>query len=76
MLSHRQLTAGLAVSASEKHPIALTGVCGRRLGLSDSGIHPVGAIMAAGTRIMYRSTDVGGNPNAVTGTYIERAPAT
>jgi hypothetical protein len=31
----------------------------------------LGAIMATGTRIMYRSTDARGNPNAVTGTYFE-----
>lgn len=30
-----------------------------------------GAIMATGTRIMYRSTDARGNPMAVTGTYFE-----
>lgn len=31
----------------------------------------LGAIMATGTRIMYRSTDSHGNPMAVTGTYFE-----
>jgi hypothetical protein len=31
----------------------------------------LGAIMATGTRIMYRSTDARGNPMAVTGTYFE-----
>jgi len=31
----------------------------------------LGAIMATGTRIMYRSTDSRGNPMAVTGTYFE-----
>jgi triacylglycerol lipase len=32
---------------------------------------PLGAIMATGTRIMYRSTDARGNPMAVTGTCFE-----
>src|SRR6201996_9756056 len=40
-----------------------------RLVLEPSG--QLGAIMATGTRIMYRSTDTGGNPIAVTGTYFE-----
>lgn len=40
-----------------------------RLVLEPSG--ELGAIMATGTRIMYRSTDARGNPNAVTGTYFE-----
>ncbi|GFG51703.1 triacylglycerol lipase [Mycolicibacterium agri] len=40
-----------------------------RLVLEPSG--QLGAIMATGTRIMYRSTDARGNPNAVTGTYFE-----
>ena len=31
----------------------------------------LGAIMATGTRIMYRSSDIRGNPMAVTGTYFE-----
>ena len=31
----------------------------------------LGAIMATGTRIMYRSIDARGNPMAVTGTYFE-----
>jgi len=40
-----------------------------RLVLEPSG--QLGAIMATGTRIMYRSTDARGNPTAVTGTYFE-----
>jgi len=40
-----------------------------RLVLEPSG--QLGAIMATGTRIMYRSTDARGRPNAVTGTYFE-----
>ncbi|MGB8389640.1 lipase family protein [Mycobacterium sp.] len=40
-----------------------------RLVLEPSG--RLGAIMATGTRIMYRSTDARGNPIAVTGTYFE-----
>lgn len=40
-----------------------------RLVLEPSG--QLGAIMATGTRIMYRSTDARGNPMAVTGTYFE-----
>ncbi|MET0901435.1 MAG: triacylglycerol lipase, partial [Mycobacterium sp.] len=40
-----------------------------RLVLEPSG--QMGAIMATGTRIMYRSTDARGNPSAVTGTYFE-----
>lgn len=40
-----------------------------RLVLEPSG--QLGAIMASGTRIMYRSTDTRGNPIAVTGTYFE-----
>ncbi|WP_099020355.1 lipase family protein [Mycolicibacterium palauense] len=40
-----------------------------RLVLEPSG--QLGAIMATGTRIMYRSTDARGNPNVVTGTYFE-----
>ncbi|WP_423202409.1 lipase family protein [Mycobacterium decipiens] len=40
-----------------------------RLVLEPSG--QLGAIMATGTRIMYRSTDSRGNPIAVTGTYFE-----
>lgn len=40
-----------------------------RLVLEPSG--QLGAIMATGTRIMYRSTDTRGNPIAVTGTYFE-----
>jgi hypothetical protein len=40
-----------------------------RLVLEPSG--QLGAIMATGTRIMYRSTDSHGHPNAVTGTYFE-----
>src|ERR1700756_4122999 len=40
-----------------------------RLGLEPSG--QLGAIIATGTRIMYRSTDARGNPTAVTGTYFE-----
>jgi triacylglycerol lipase len=40
-----------------------------RLVLEPSG--QLGAIIATGTRIMYRSTDARGNPMAVTGTYFE-----
>lgn len=40
-----------------------------RLVLEPSG--QLGAIMATGTRVMYRSTDARGNPDAVTGTYFE-----
>ena len=40
-----------------------------RLVLEPSG--QLGAVMADGTRIMYRSTDSRGNPTAVTGTYFE-----
>ena len=40
-----------------------------RLVLEPSG--QLGAIIATGTRIMYRSTDARGNPIAVTGTYFE-----
>lgn len=40
-----------------------------RLVLEPSG--QLGAIMATGTRIMYRSVDARGNPMAVTGTYFE-----
>lgn len=40
-----------------------------RLVLEPSG--QLGAIMATGTRIMYRSADSRGNPMAVTGTYFE-----
>lgn len=40
-----------------------------RLVLEPSG--QLGAIMATGTRIMYRSIDSRGNPMAVTGTYFE-----
>ncbi len=40
-----------------------------RLVLEPSG--QLGAIMATGTRIMYRSADARGNPVAVTGTYFE-----
>lgn len=40
-----------------------------RLVLEPSG--QLGAIMATGTRVMYRSTDARGNPNVVTGTYFE-----
>lgn len=40
-----------------------------RLVLEPSG--QLGAIMATGTRIMYRSTDARGNPMTVTGTYFE-----
>jgi hypothetical protein len=40
-----------------------------RLVLVPSG--QLGAIMATGMRIMYRSTDARGNPMAVTGTYFE-----
>src|ERR1700677_883361 len=40
-----------------------------RLVLEPSG--QLGAIVATGTRIMYRSTDTRGNPIAVTGTYFE-----
>ncbi|GLP77008.1 secretory lipase family protein [Mycobacterium antarcticum] len=40
-----------------------------RLVLEPSG--QLGAIMATGTRIMYRSNDARGNPIAVTGTYFE-----
>ena len=40
-----------------------------RLVLEPSG--QLGAIMATGTRIMYRSVDSRGNPVAVTGTYFE-----
>lgn len=40
-----------------------------RLVLEPSG--QLGAIMATGTRIMYRSSDSRGNPMAVTGTYFE-----
>lgn len=40
-----------------------------RLVLEPSG--QLGAIMATGTRVMYRSTDTRGNPIAVTGTYFE-----
>lgn len=40
-----------------------------RLVLEPSG--QLGAIMAAATRIMYRSTDSRGNPNVVTGMYFE-----
>ena len=41
-----------------------------RLVLEPSG--QLGAIMATGTRIMYRSTDTRGNPIAVTGTFKQR----
>ena len=41
-----------------------------RLVLEPSG--QLGAIVATGTRIMYRSTDTRGNPIAVTGTYFSR----
>ena len=40
-----------------------------RLVLEPSG--QLGAFVATGIRIMYRSTDARGNPNAVTGTYFE-----
>lgn len=40
-----------------------------RLALEPSG--QLGAFMATGTRIMYRSTDGRGNPTTVTGTYFE-----
>jgi Secretory lipase len=40
-----------------------------RLVLEPSG--QLGAIMATGTRIMYRSNDARGSPTAVTGTYFE-----
>ena len=40
-----------------------------RLVLEPSG--QLGAFVGTGTRIMYRSSDAGGNPVAVTGTYIE-----
>ncbi len=40
-----------------------------RLVLEPSG--QLGAIMATGTRIMYRSTDARGNPDVVTGTYFD-----
>lgn len=40
-----------------------------RLVLEPSG--QLGAILATGTRIMYRSTDTRGNPDVVTGTYFE-----
>ena len=40
-----------------------------RLVLEPSG--QLGAYVASGTRIMYRSTDARGNPVAVTGTYFE-----
>jgi hypothetical protein len=40
-----------------------------RLVLEPSG--QLGAYVATGTRIMYRSTDARGNPTAVTGTYFE-----
>ena len=40
-----------------------------RLVLEPSG--QLGAIMATGTRVMYRSTDARGNPDVVTGTYFE-----
>ncbi len=40
-----------------------------RLVLEPSG--QLGMIVADGTRIMYRSTDARGNPNAVTGTYFD-----
>ncbi|WUI25249.1 lipase family protein [Mycobacterium sp. NBC_00419] len=40
-----------------------------RLVLEPSG--QLGAIMATGTRVMYRSTDGRGNPDVVTGTYFE-----
>ena len=40
-----------------------------RLVLEPSG--QLGAIMATGTRIIYRSNDIRGNPMAVTGTYFE-----
>ncbi len=40
-----------------------------RLVLEPSG--ELGAYVATGTRIMYRSTDARGNPTAVTGTYFE-----
>ncbi|MDT5152654.1 MAG: hypothetical protein QOI01_4387 [Mycobacterium sp.] len=40
-----------------------------RLVLEPSG--QLGAYMATGTRIMYRSTDTHGRPDAVTGTYFE-----
>ena len=40
-----------------------------RLVLEPSG--QLGAFVATGTRIMYRSTDAQGNPTAVTGTYFE-----
>ncbi|MGH3525514.1 MAG: lipase family protein, partial [Mycobacterium sp.] len=40
-----------------------------RLVLEPSG--QLGAFVATGTRIMYRSTDARGKPNAITGTYFE-----
>jgi hypothetical protein len=40
-----------------------------RLVLEPSG--QLGAIMATGTRVMYRSTDARGNPDVVTGAYFE-----
>ncbi len=40
-----------------------------RLVLEPSG--QLGAFVATGTRIMYRSTDARGRPNAITGTYFE-----
>ncbi|WP_370478920.1 lipase family protein [Mycobacterium sp. pUA109] len=40
-----------------------------RLVLEPSG--QLGAFVATGTRLMYRSTDARGNPTAVTGTYFE-----
>lgn len=40
-----------------------------RLVLEPSG--ELGAYVATGTRIMYRSTDARGNPTAITGTYFE-----
>jgi len=40
-----------------------------RLVLEPSG--ELGAFVATGTRIMYRSTDARGNPNVITGTYFE-----
>jgi hypothetical protein len=51
------------------HPGDLIRTEASRLVLEPSG--QLGAIMATGTRIMYRSTDARGNPMAVTGTYFE-----
>ena len=67
----------LRMRSSTRHPIRCRRVIlvilirtePSRLVLEPSG--QLGAIVATGTRIMYRSTDTRGNPIAVTGTYFE-----